>query len=86
MEWPNWWRWELEITPHVEKRMEDRSFTEIDLRSMLDQAINYQPDILEGRWVINTKLQGIQWEVIEEPEPDEQRLVVITAYSVKKRR
>ncbi len=86
MEWPNWWRWELEITPHVEKRMEDRCFTEIDLRFMLDQATNYRPDVVEGRWALDTKHQGRQWEVIVEPEPDERLLVVITAYPVKKRR
>lgn len=31
MEWPDWWAWDLEFTPHLEKRMEDRDFTEIDL-------------------------------------------------------
>lgn len=35
MNWPAWWAWELEITPHVEKRMEPRGFTEIELREML---------------------------------------------------
>lgn len=35
---PEWWAWELEITPHAEKRMEDREFSEIDLRGMLDAA------------------------------------------------
>ena len=35
---PEWWEWDLEITPHVEKRMEQRDFTEIDLRRMLDSA------------------------------------------------
>lgn len=35
MNWPIWWDWELEISPHVEKRMEERNFTEIDLRDMM---------------------------------------------------
>jgi hypothetical protein len=38
MSWPVWWEWELEITPHLEKRMEDREFTEVDLRAMLTRA------------------------------------------------
>jgi hypothetical protein len=38
MPWPEWWEWELEITPHLEKRMEDRDCTEIDLRTMLARA------------------------------------------------
>ena len=24
---PEWWQWELELTPHIEKRMEDRVVT-----------------------------------------------------------
>jgi hypothetical protein len=36
MEWPTWWEWEIEITSHLETRMEDRDFTEIDLRQMLE--------------------------------------------------
>lgn len=35
MAWPHWWDWEIELTPHLEKRMEDRGFTELDLRGML---------------------------------------------------
>ena len=34
---PEWWDWELELTPHVEKRMEDRTFTEVD-RTALSAA------------------------------------------------
>jgi len=38
MSWPEWWDWELEMTPHVEKRMIQRSFTEIELREMFDRT------------------------------------------------
>ena len=34
MTFAEWWDWELELTPHVEKRMEDHTFTEVDLRLM----------------------------------------------------
>lgn len=36
--WPDWWEWEVELTPHLERRMEDRSFSEVDLRGMLERA------------------------------------------------
>jgi hypothetical protein len=36
-EWPGWWDWELELSPHLLKRMTDRRFTEIDLRRMLNE-------------------------------------------------
>ena len=39
MEWPEWWDWELEFPPHLEKRMESRNFTELDLRDMLEAAV-----------------------------------------------
>ena len=44
VEWPPWWDWELELTPHVERRTEDRDFTEIDLRLMLETAHGYRTD------------------------------------------
>jgi hypothetical protein len=83
MEWPAWWEWEIEITPHLEKSMEDRDFTEIDLRQMLEQAQRYGPDVVAGRWIIATRHRRRRWEVIVEPDADEQLLVVVTAYPVE---
>jgi len=78
--WPAWWDWELELSSHLEKRMLQRDFTEMDLRSMLDRATGYQPDLIEGRWVIATHHHQHAWEVIVEPDLLEQILVIITAY------
>nr|VFK04704.1 MAG: protein of unknown function (DUF4258) [Candidatus Kentron sp. H] len=72
----------MELTPHLFKRMEDRGFNEVDLRTMLEQARGYRPDIVEGRWVIETRYNRHPWEIIVEPERDERVLVVITAYPV----
>ncbi len=83
MEWPQWWEWELEITPHLERRMEDREFTEVDLRDMLERARGYRPDVVEGRWIIETSHRRERWEVIVEPDSEEHLLVVVTAYPVK---
>lgn len=77
---PEWWEWELELTPHVERRMEDRGFTEIDLRDMLEGASHLRPDVVVGRWVAETRHGGRPWEVIVEPDSEEHVLVVITAY------
>jgi len=78
--WPKWWNWELEFSPHLEKRMTDRNFDEINLRKMLENAKNYIPSMVDGRWVIQTKHRRKSWEVIVEPDSDEQLLVVVTAY------
>jgi hypothetical protein len=80
--WPEWWDWELELSPHLFKRMEDRRFTEIDLRRMLERASGYREDVVEGRWVIETIHRRKPWEVIVEPDAERQLLVVVTAYPV----
>ncbi len=81
-EWPEWWDWELELSPHLLKRMEDRRFTEIDLRRMLERASAYREDVVEGRWVIETRHRGKAWEIIVEPDLERRLLVVVTAYPV----
>ena len=80
--WPEWWDWELELSPHLLKRMSDRRFTEIDLRRMLERASGYREDVVAGRWVIETRHRGKAWEVILEPDRERRLLVVVTAYPV----
>jgi hypothetical protein len=78
--WPEWWDWELEFSPHLFKRMLDRDFTELDLRTMLEHARGYRPDIVEGRWVVITLYRRQTWEVIVEPDFGAKCLLIITAY------
>lgn len=54
MHWPPWWEWPLELTPHLEKRMEDRGFNEVELRAMLEAATGYRDDVVDGRFVVET--------------------------------
>lgn len=81
--WPDWWSWELELSPHLFKRMVDRRFNEADLRLMLEDATGYHVDVEEGRWVIETSHAGRVWEVIVEPLLDETILLVVTAYPIE---
>jgi hypothetical protein len=80
--WPDWWDWELELSPHLLKRMTDRRFTEIDLRRMLERASSYRTDVVKGRWVLETRHRRRAWEVIVEPDGERELLVVVTAYPV----
>jgi hypothetical protein len=80
MKFPQWWNWELEITSHILKRMENRNLTEIDLRGMLETASDYWNDIEECRFVIVSRLKNKDWEIIVEPDCFEKILVIITAY------
>ena len=81
--WPEWWDWELELIPHLLKRMEDRRFSEVDLRSMLSRASSYHRDVVPGRWVIEARHRRRRWEVIVEPDRIARVLVVVTAYPVE---
>jgi hypothetical protein len=81
--WPEWWDWELDCSsPHLAKRMIDRSFSETDLRQMLEQASGFRPDRNPGRWVIETAWAGRPREIILEPIDAEQVLLIVTAFVV----
>ena len=60
--------------------MEDRRFTEIDLRATLSRAAGLQRDAVFGRWLVETRHRGRRWSVIVEPDPVLRVLVVVTAY------
>jgi hypothetical protein len=62
--------------------MVDRGFTEVELRYMLEHALRYRRDVVEGRWVIEARHKRKPWEVIVEPDIEAEMLVVITAYPV----
>jgi hypothetical protein len=64
------------------KRMDDRRFTEIELRRILQWASGYREDVVEDRWVIETRHRRKMWEVIVEPDRDRQLLVIVTAYPI----
>ncbi len=82
-DWPPWWRWELDCSnPHLAKRMIDRSFDEVELRVMLEWARGYRPDVVPGRFLIETAREGQPWEVIVEPDAVAELLIVVTAYAV----
>ncbi len=48
-DFPEWWDWPLELSPHVLKRMVDRGFSEADLRTMLEDAQGISEDAAPGR-------------------------------------
>ena len=72
----------MELSPHLLKRMTDRQFNEVDLRAMLHDASALRPDVIDGRWVLETRRARENREVIVEPDEVDRILVVITAYRV----
>lgn len=81
MNWPEWWKWDIEISSHVEKRMITRNINEIDLRSMLGNPSDYEEDSENGRFLIKSFYKHKCWEIIVEPDFEENILVIITAFS-----
>lgn len=84
-EWPPWWEWEMDPWDHTKERMEERSFTEVDLRRMMEVAKGYKPAKRPGRWIIETKFKGKPWNVIVKPDYDAKTLEVVTSYQVTRR-
>ena len=80
--YPDWWNFELELSPHVEERMIDRGFSEIDLRLMFEATVAMRPGVAKGRWILETAHDGDAWEVVVEPDEHDRVIVVITAYRV----
>jgi len=60
--------------------MEERGFSELELRAMLTDARAITPSRRSGRWLISTNLGDHPWVVVVEPDPDHQITYVITAY------
>ena len=75
-----WLNWELELSPHLLKRMDDRGFSEMDLRLIMEEARGYRQDVEPRRWVLETAHDSRLWEVIVEPDGEDRLLVVMTAY------
>jgi hypothetical protein len=65
--------------------MEDRGFSEVDLRGMLEAGARLRRDVAEGRYRVETALRERLWEVVVEPDFSRRVLVVVTAFSVEPR-
>lgn len=77
---PEWWGWELRFIVHLQERMEERGFSEVELRIMLEETTALSPSRRPGRWLCSTHLGGRPWVVVVEPDPVEQITYVVTAY------
>ena len=62
--------------------MMQRGVTEVDVRAMLERATGIEPNIVEGRFMINARHRQRPWVVIVEPDADIKRLVVVTVFEV----
>jgi hypothetical protein len=79
--WPVWWTWNIELSPHLLKRMIDRRFTEAELRAMMEDARGFRVSADPARFIVETRHEGQNWEIIVEPDEGAQLLVIVTAYA-----
>jgi hypothetical protein len=77
---PDWWQWDLTFTRHVHVRMEEREFSEVELRGMISDITNLLAARRRGRFIGRTRLKGAPWIVVLEPDFDDHVVVVVTAY------
>lgn len=63
--------------------MEDRRFSEVDLRTMLNRATSYHRDVVAGRFVLVARHRRRRWEVVVEPDRGARVMVVVTAYPIE---
>ena len=85
MERPDWWDWPLGLTAHAKSRMEERGISDIELRTMLEDATEIAPSRRPGRYLIRTKHWNQAWHVVVEPQPPERLLQIVTVYSRRNR-
>jgi hypothetical protein len=79
---PDWWNWEIELTAHLQKRMEERGLSEEELRYMLETVKELTRDRDPGRWIAEGTTGNQKWRIILEPDEDDSVIVVITAYPI----
>lgn len=75
-----WFGWDLEISDHAHKRAVLRGFGETDLRIMVADASSFEPSHEDGRFVVYSRLGRDRWSIVVEPDRDERRLIVVTAW------
>lgn len=60
--------------------MEEREFSEVDLRAMLEQPLDVTPMGRRGRCRVRARHGGREWIVVLEPEEEERVVIAVTAY------
>lgn len=60
-----------------------RDFVEAELWQMIEEADGWRPSTMPFRYVLETTLKGLSWQVVVEPDEETQTVTVVTAYKVE---
>lgn len=77
-----WFDWDLEVSDHAHKRAVLRGFSETDLRTTVCDTLGFEPGDEEGRFVLHSRLGRDRWRIVVEPDDEERKLIVATAWRV----
>jgi hypothetical protein len=55
---------------------------EVEVRAMLERATSFEPNVVEGRFIIPVRHLQRPWIALVEPDADEKLLIVVTVYEV----
>jgi hypothetical protein len=77
-----WLDWDVDIGYHASRRSIQRGFSETDLRIMIADATGFRASTVEGRFVLHSHLGDEEWRIVVEPDHEEHKLVVVTAWRV----
>ena len=58
------------------------ALSERQVRAMLERATSFEPNAVEGRFMIHVRYLQRPWIATVEPEADDKLLVVVTVYEV----
>ena len=62
--------------------MDQRGVTEVEVRSMLERATAFEPNVVDGRFMIHVCHAQRPWIAIGEPDAEKRLLVIVTVYEV----
>jgi hypothetical protein len=79
---PDWWDFELELSPHLEDRIILSRFLGGRSPAVIEVAQDLGVGKTPGRWIVRTSHLGEAWDVVVEPDELDRVIVVITAYKV----
>ena len=78
--WPHWWDFRLAFTPHSLERMSERSISEVEVRTALDDCDELVSQHGRSTWIARSILEGKSWTFIVKPDLETSRLLVVTMY------
>jgi hypothetical protein len=61
--------------------MAQRDVTEVEVRAMLEKATAFEPNVIEGRFMIHVRHFHPPWIVIVEPDT-EAKILVVVAFAI----